>query len=119
MITAGNILAGFALVAIVLSASQILGPRCGKYRISDDSIEFMMFGKLRVWRCSFEEISEIRPISFARSFIIPALHLMNRPFAQYVLVRKRRGVFRAVLITPDQPEEFVQIVRQKTETVTH
>jgi hypothetical protein len=42
MITAGNILAGFALVGIVLIASQMLGPRCGKYRITDDSIEFVM-----------------------------------------------------------------------------
>jgi hypothetical protein len=114
MITAGYILAGLVLVVIVLGASQILGPRCGKYRVIDDSIELVMFGKLRVWRCSFEDISEIQLISFARSFIIPALHLMNRPFGQYVLLRRRRGVFRAVLITPDQPEEFVEIVRRKT-----
>jgi hypothetical protein len=45
--------------------------------------------------------------------LLPALHLMNRPFAQYVLVRRRRGVFRWVLITPDQPEEFVRTIREK------
>lgn len=113
MTMAGNILAGLALLAIVFGASQIAGPYCGKYRVTDDSIEFVMFGNLRVWRSSFEDISDIRLISFTRSFVMPALHLMNRPFAQYVLVRRRRGVFRFVLITPDQPHELVRLVRQK------
>jgi|GEM_PF-4383785 hypothetical protein len=113
MTMVGNILAGFALIIIVFGASQIVGPYCVKYRITDDSIEFVMFRNLRVWRISFEDIADIRLVSFARSFIIPALHLMNRPFAQYVLVRRRRGVFRAVLITPDQPRELVRLVREK------
>ena len=108
-----NILAGLVLVIVVLGASQIAGPRCGKYRITDDSIEFVMFGHLRVWRCSFENISDIRLVSFARLLVTPALHLMNRPFAQYVLVRTRRGVFRSVVITPDRPQEFLRIVQEK------
>jgi len=109
----GNILAGLALLLIVFGASQIAGPHCGKYRITDDAIEFVTFGNLRIWRASFEDISDIRPVSFAQSFLLPALHLMNRPFAQYVLVRRRRGVFRWVLITPDQPQELVRTIRDR------
>ena len=113
MTCAGNILAVLALLGIVFGFSQIAGPYCGKYRVTDNSLEFVMFGNLRVWRTPFEDVSDIQLISFARSFVIPALHLMSRPFAQYVLVRRRRGVFRNVLITPDQPQEFVRIVRQR------
>jgi hypothetical protein len=109
----GNTLAALALLVIVFGVGQIAGPYCGKYRITDDAIEFVMFGNLRVWRCSFEDISDIQPVSFARSFVLPALHLMNRPFAQYVLLRRRRGVFRFVLITPDRPQELVRMVREK------
>ena len=107
------IAAAFALSVIVLGASQILGPRFGKYRVADDSIEFVMFGKLRIWKTAFEDIGDIQVISFVRALFLPALHLMNRPFAQYVLVRRRRGLFRWVLITPDQPQEFIRIVREK------
>lgn len=113
MITTVYIVAGLALAIVVLGVSQLAGPRCGKYRLTDDAIEFVMFGNLRVWRSSFKDISDIRSVSFARSFVLPALHLMNRPFAQYVLVRRRRGVFRWVLITPDQPQEVIRIVREK------
>jgi hypothetical protein len=113
MTTVGNIFAGLALVVVVLGASQIAGPYCGKYRITDDAIEFVMFGNLRVWHSSFDDISDIRLVSFARSFVLPALHLMNRPFAQYVLVRRRRGLFRWVLITPDRPQEIVRTIREK------
>ncbi len=109
----GDILAGLALLVIVFGVSQIAGPYCGKYRITDDAIEFVMFGKLRAWRSLFEDISDIRLVSFGRSLVLPALHLMNRPFAQYVLVRRRRGVFRWALITPDHPQEFVRTIREK------
>jgi hypothetical protein len=113
MTMVGNILAALALVTIVLGFSQIVGPRCGKYLITDDTIEFVICGNLRVWRSSFEDISDIQLVSFARAFILPALHLMNRPFAQYVLVRRRRGMFRWVLITPEQPQELVRRIQEK------
>lgn len=106
-------IAGLVLATVVLGTSQFLGPRCGKYRLSDDAIEFVMFGTLRVWRSSFLDISDIRPISFGTLFVYPALHLMNRPFGQYVLISRRRGVFRWVVITPDQPEEVVRFIREK------
>src|SRR5271166_6625394 len=102
-----SVLAGLALTVIVLGGSQLVGPRCGKYRITNDSIEFVLFGKLRVWRSFFEDIREIRLVSFSEMQTGLAIGLMNRPFAQYVLVRRRRGIFRAVVITPDQPQEFV------------
>jgi hypothetical protein len=113
MTIVGNILAVLALVTIVLGFSQIVGPYCGKYRITDNTIEFVICGHLRVWRCSFEDISGIQLVSFALAFILPALHLMNRPFAQYVLVRRRRGMFRWVLITPEQPQELVRRIQEK------
>jgi hypothetical protein len=107
------ILAVLALLIIVLGGSQLAGPHLGKYTITDDSIEFKVFGNFRVWKISFDDISDIQLISFPRMLITPSIRLTNRPFARYVLVSKRRGIFRAVLITPDNPEEFINIVQQK------
>ena len=114
MTPASNIFFGLALAVIVLGVAQILGPRCWKYRLTNDSIEFVMFGRFRVWRSSFEDITDIKPVHFVRLFTTLALSLVNRPFfARCVLVRLRRGVFRAVVMTPDQPEDLIKIVRQK------
>lgn len=106
------ILSGLVLLVVVLGGHQLIGPRIGKYRITDTSIH-ILFGNLTVWRSSFEDILDIRPISFGRMMNAPAIHLMNRPFAQYVLVRTRRGIFRNVVITPDDAEKFVKLVQQK------
>jgi hypothetical protein len=119
MTTAAYIVSGFALIVIVFGGSQLMGPHFGKYAITDNSIEFIMFGKFPVWRANFEDITEIQPISFARSIIVPSLHLMNRPFGQFVLIRRRSGLFKAVLITPDEPEEFVRTVRRKIGGLTN
>ena len=105
---------GLALAVIVLGAAQILGPRCWKYRLTNDSIEFVMFGRFRVWTASFEDITDIKSVHFVRLFTTFALSLVNRPFfARCVLVRLRRGVLRAVVMTPDQPQEIVRIIREK------
>jgi hypothetical protein len=114
MTPTSTIFLGLALAVVVLGAAQILGPRCWNYRLTNDSIEFVMFGRFRVWRSSFKDITDIKPVSFVRLFTIFALSLANRPFfARCVLVWLRRGVFRAVVMTPDQPDDFVHSVRQK------
>jgi hypothetical protein len=63
-----NILATIALLVVVLGISRIVGPRSGKYRITDGSIEFVMFGRFRVWRYPFEDITDIRFTSLLGSF---------------------------------------------------
>jgi hypothetical protein len=92
-----------ALLAIFLVVgSQLAGPYFG-YRIAG----------FRVWKSSLDDISDIQTISFAGLWATPSLRLMNRPFARYVLVRKRSGICRAVVITPDNAEEFVKVVEQR------
>jgi hypothetical protein len=107
------VIAGLVLATIVFGTSQFLGPRCGKYRLSDDAIEFVMFGALRVWRSSFTDISDIRPISFCTLFVYPALHLTNQPFGQYVLICRRRGIFRRVVITQINPTKLSDLSERK------
>jgi hypothetical protein len=109
------ILAVVVLLAVVLGGNQLIGPTIGKYSITDNAIELTLFGRLCIWRASFEDISEIRLISFVEMLFAPSLHLMNRPFAPYLLVRTRRGLFRTVIITPDQPREVIRLVQEQIE----
>src|SRR5262249_31684629 len=107
------VIEGLVLIHIVLGFQQFVGPRCCKYRITDSAIEFVWFG-VRAWRCSFEDIRDIEILSFIQMLVLPSLHLMNRPFARhYLLVRRRRGLFRWVLITPDKPNEFLKALRDR------
>ena len=114
MTPGSNFFLGLTSAVIILGAAQVLGPRCCKYRLTNDSIEFVMFGRFRIWRSSFKDITDIKHVPFIRLFTIFALSLVNRPFfARCVLVRFRGGVFSAVVMTPDQPDDLVKTVRQK------
>ena len=108
-----NIFAGIILLCIVLAGSYFLAQHTTSYRITSDSVEIRLFRKWRVWHASFQEIRDIRRISFWESMFNSSLHFMSRPFSRYVLIERHRGVFRSVLITPDEPEEFVKSVKEK------
>ena len=94
------ILATAVLIIVVWGGSQMFGPLCAKYHLTDSAVEFVLFGTFRVWRAPFGDIADIERISFGRMFITPALGLITRPFGAYVLLRRHRGFFRAVLMTP-------------------
>jgi len=83
--------------------------------MTEHSIDFIIFGKFRIWKILYQDILDIHITSLARVLLNPhfGLSLMNRPFTHYVEVHTRRGVFRYLLITPDNPQEFVRTVRQK------
>lgn len=117
-VAAGVIMMFPALVLFVLGSVQILGPACGRYRITGDAVEFVWFTRFRVWVCPLADVADIQTISFRQLFAIrpAALNMVNRPFGRrYVLVRRRRGRFANVILTPDRPEDFVRLVRKAME----
>ena len=81
-------------------------------RLTEDSIEVFYWG-LRVWRCRFADVVEVRLVSFSYLLLPAALRLMNRPFGPYVLVRKKSGIVRRVVITPDDAQGFIAFVRSR------
>ena len=105
--------AGLALILAVLGTSQFVGPMCEKYILTNDSLQFVMFGQIKVWKCPFFDIIEISQLSFLNMLFIPGLHLMTKPFARYILIRRRRAIFRYIVITPDNADQFIHIVRRK------
>jgi len=112
MTIAENIVAVMVLALIVLGGSQVLGPYCGRYTFDGSCIKFILFGSFRAWEVRVGDIEDIQEISVVSLFITPSLHLMNKPFGKYVLVRKKNGIIRNIVITPDDVSAFIGSVRQ-------
>jgi hypothetical protein len=100
------------LIVIVFGGAQLAGKYVVKYRITDDSLQYFWFG-LNFWTCPFEDIVDIKIVSFFGVLFAFALNLMCRPFGPYVLLRRRRGRFKRVLLTPPNAQDFVERVRAK------
>ena len=108
-----------AMAAVILCFQNYIGPRFAQYHIGDKTVDYVIMGRFRPVRVSFEDIIEIHSLPFWMIFFTPALNLINRAFfARFVLVRRRCGLFRRVVITPDRADEFVRAVQQRMSNVS-
>jgi len=98
---------GFILIIILL-----LVPRryLYNYRIANESIQIVIFKVIPVRRLLFNNISEIRKISRKEISWNPfeSEKWGNRLFGDIVLVRKKSGLIKSLLITPDDADAFIK-----------
>jgi hypothetical protein len=106
-------LASLTLAAVMVIFLHFFPRYLNQYRLSDTEIEFIVFGKV-LWKVPYNEVLSIEPISIGKALLTPSLHFASRPFSQHVLLRRKKGIFRSVLMTPEKPDEFLSMVRQKT-----
>jgi hypothetical protein len=109
------------LTLLVGSFFQFLYRYIASYRLTETSIQFVMFRVVPVMRIRYADIAEIREVSWRQILIVQLRELLrlrfplglgNRVIGRAVQVQKRRGVFRAIFITPDDVPAFLQQVRQ-------
>ena len=83
------------------------------YEIEGDRIAVKLFSAIPVMRIRINDILEIRGCSF-RELLMPsfALRLGNRVWGKGVVIRKKRGLFRTVIMTPDNPAGFIEEIRR-------
>jgi hypothetical protein len=107
-----NILAGIATLFFVGLALLPLR-YIYNYKIEGDRIAVKLFSTMTVMRIRIDDILEIRQCS-SRELLMPsfALRLGNRLWGEAVVIRKRRGLFRAIIMTPDNAAGFVEEVRR-------
>jgi hypothetical protein len=72
-----------------------------RYRVTGEAVEVLLLGH-RVRRIAFDDIEEV---SRRGSFIHESWS--GPRFWNAVTLRRRRGLFRHVIITPDDPDRFV------------
>ena len=107
------ILACIALTAIVVGTFQLFGQLVYDYRLDRESIRFILFKIIPVWRIPYSEVIEIRPVSWRSMFSLrhPLFGFVSKPLGPFIRIRRNRGILRNVLITPTRPLEFVAAVR--------
>ena len=112
----GNKMIKIIVVSVFLASFSFLmfqafGRYLYSYTISKDSIRVVLFGKIPLFRIPFSNIAEIRKISFKEALIdieyFSTLRFGNRIWGDGVLIRRKEGFFKIIVITPDNADEFI------------
>ncbi len=105
------------LLAVVVtgSAFQLFARYLYNYKLTDDSIQLIALGAVPVMRIRFADISDVREVSFGQTLKSGpfTLRLGNRIIGGFVLVRKRKGLIRSVVLTPDDVPDFLRQIERR------
>jgi hypothetical protein len=106
-----NLAASILGAAIVFCAMAYILRFVYDYRVKNNSIEFVLFRALPFYRIPVDNIDSIQKTSWLRLGIGGfTLRFGNRVFGTCVLVHKQRGLFRRIVITPEDADKFVNDV---------
>jgi len=101
-----------AFVAVLTLCWTVFGLRViYGYRVRNRAIEITLFHVLPVYRLPIDNIEQIQKASWYELGIGGCtLRLGNRITGQGVLIKKRKGWFRRVVISPNDPDKFISQV---------
>jgi hypothetical protein len=104
---------GFLIVAIVVL--QFAGPYLYQYRLGDQRLEVKLFGLVPILVLYFSDISEAKVLSGSQLFNPwGGVRFANRVFAvRPVQIRRKKGLLRSVILTPDDPESLVAEINRR------
>jgi len=102
------------IVAVVVFVLQYMWRYVFSYKLTQTSVDILLFGRIPIMRIPFDDIVEIRTVGFPGCLWAGMTGLRNRAFGRTVLIRRRGGVFsNSVLIAPDHADEFVREVLRR------
>lgn len=105
-----TIAAAVVAVLVVVAAIAAL-PWLYDCRVHEQNIEIVLFRKLPIYRLRMTNIATVAKLTRKELAIKGAqggtLGLGNRPFGEFVLVTKRKGPFRRIVLTPADADAFV------------
>jgi hypothetical protein len=95
------------------------------YRVRNHAVEVVLFHVLPVYRVPVDNIELIRKVLFKEALFgfwslrelvsaFSTLRLGNRIFGPWVLIQKRNGWIRRILITPNDADAFIREVARGT-----
>lgn len=118
----------FIVLIIIIGIGAILllwtfvFPLIYDYRVTDSSVEILLFRFFPIRRVVIRDIAEVRliswretisslPLYFAESWGNRLWHLWR----QYpgVLIRKNKGLSKSLLLTPKDPQTFIHVVKER------
>lgn len=103
------VLVGVLFVACTLAAFQLLGRYIYGYSLRGDRIDIRVFRFVRVGSISLRGIDAIREVTVSEALEsgMATLRLGNRIFGRGLELRRNSGMFRTILITPDDPDAIL------------
>jgi hypothetical protein len=107
------------IVPIVVLSAQYIDRYIYNYRLSDESIQIVLFSAIPKNRIRYDRITGIRSISTSRMWDFDYLfvaNFRNRVWGPTILIFRRRWL--PIVITPDNAEEFVREVRERVYRTT-
>lgn len=107
-----------AFVLFVISvtvAFQVLGRYIFNYRITKDSLQFVVFRKVPYMYIKLANIAEIREVTFKEATFEKSLvwRCGNRLWGRIILIRRKKGIIKTILVTPDIADEFISKIRER------
>lgn len=108
------ILLALLLIVLTGTAFQLFGRYLYNYRLTDDSIQLVVAGVVPVMTIRYAEIARIREASFGQALKsgLFTLRLGNRIIGGIVLIQRKKGLIRSILLTPDDVPTFLRQVAQ-------
>lgn len=95
------------LFLVSIGGFQLFGRYIYSYRITENSLQIVLFGKVPIVWISLSSIGSIEEISFKDAMVdLFALKMGNRAWGPALRVNRTRGLLRRILISPDNPKEF-------------
>jgi hypothetical protein len=102
---------GFILFALAIVAVIAAMPVWYDYDLDERGIRVFVLRRFPVWRIPFDTIEGIRLLAWHETWLwAVALRLGNRIRRETVLVERRSGLIRRIVLSPRDPTGFVSEV---------
>lgn len=115
MITVVSVILFILLLVSFALVFQYVAHYIYDYKTQGRSVCILLFKKIPLSQIAFENIAEIRKISYKEAVFgketLMALRLGNRIWGDIILIRKKKGIIKTILITPDNATQFLQQVK--------
>ena len=91
---------------IVFGGLQLFSRHLFEIRLGAAAVEVVLFKRFVAFAIPFDEITRFDKVSFWEAAFSWGFNLVSRPFGPYVLLYRARGIFRRVIVTPSDADEF-------------
>jgi hypothetical protein len=104
-------LAMVPMAVVLFGGMQLFSHYLFEVRLGAAAVEFVILKRFVVWAIPRDEIIRFDKVSFWEGAFTPAFKAVNRPFGQYVLLHRDRGLIRRIIVSPKDADDFCNAFR--------
>jgi|SRR3989338_5966991 len=108
---------GIGLMLLVIIVAIIFVRFLFRYKISEEFLEIYLFRIIPLLKIPYGDIKEIYQPTLVESASNFAWHCENKFHYKRIVIKRTKGMFPNVFITPDNPMEFIEKIKQNMNKV--